>query len=163
MDPHSRLTQFNQRTPKALNARQMDSLFHPKAPILDRFPRKSDAGSSSRSRGRKASVSLSSSSSVLLDGPSRPIATNSRIKQDERFRKDMYLAFVHNALHQKALVRVSCSSIRYLTRAVGQSRAVRRARRPIQCQKVGLRRACAFADPTAPLVASGTYACRLAP
>ena len=32
----------------------------------------------------------------------RPIATNSRIKQDENYKKDMYLAFVHNALQQKA-------------------------------------------------------------
>lgn len=35
----------------------------------------------------------------------RPIATNSRIKKNERFRKDMYLAFVNNALQQKFLVR----------------------------------------------------------
>ncbi|KAH8984254.1 RNA polymerase I-specific transcription initiation factor RRN3 [Lactarius akahatsu] len=97
MDPHSRLTQFNQRSPKALNSRQMDSLFHPKSPILDRFAKRSDASGSNSSKGRKRS------SSVLLDGSSRPIATNSRIKQDERFRKDMHLAFVHNALQQKAL------------------------------------------------------------
>ncbi|KAG5648819.1 hypothetical protein DXG03_000168 [Asterophora parasitica] len=32
----------------------------------------------------------------------RPIATNSRVKQDEKYRKDMYLAFVHNALQQKS-------------------------------------------------------------
>ncbi|TRM67928.1 RNA polymerase I-specific transcription initiation factor RRN3 [Schizophyllum amplum] len=31
----------------------------------------------------------------------RPIATNSRIRQDEQYRKDMYLAFVNNALQQK--------------------------------------------------------------
>ncbi|GLB34084.1 putative RNA polymerase I-specific transcription initiation factor RRN3 [Lyophyllum shimeji] len=31
----------------------------------------------------------------------RPIATNSRVKQDEKYKKDMYLAFVHNALQQK--------------------------------------------------------------
>ncbi|KAH9055594.1 RNA polymerase I-specific transcription initiation factor RRN3 [Lactarius vividus] len=98
MDPHSRLAQFNQRSPKALNSRQMDVLFHPKSPILDRFAKRSDAsGSSSSGKGRKRS------SSVLLDGSSRPIATNSRIKKDERFRKDMHLAFVHNALQQKAL------------------------------------------------------------
>ena len=35
---------------------------------------------------------------------SRPIATNSRIKQDEKYRKDIYLAFVNNALEQKAIV-----------------------------------------------------------
>ncbi|KAG6854356.1 hypothetical protein C0991_007861 [Blastosporella zonata] len=32
----------------------------------------------------------------------RPIATNSRVKQDEKYRKDMYLSFVNNALQQKA-------------------------------------------------------------
>jgi hypothetical protein len=37
----------------------------------------------------------------------RPIATNSRIKKNERFSKDMYLAFVNNALQQKFLVRTS--------------------------------------------------------
>ncbi|KAI9457001.1 RNA polymerase I-specific transcription initiation factor RRN3 [Lactarius psammicola] len=101
MDPHSRLTQFNQRSPKALNSRQMDLLFHPKSPILDRFAKRPGAHKSDATgtRGRKPS----SSSSILLDGSSRPIATNSRIKQDERFRKDMHLAFVHNALQQKAL------------------------------------------------------------
>ncbi|KAI9434445.1 RNA polymerase I-specific transcription initiation factor RRN3 [Lactarius indigo] len=101
MDPHSRLTQFNQRSPKALNSRQMDLQFHPKSsPISDRFAKRSDATTKGSSRKRSSS---SSSSSVLLDGSSRPIATNSRIKKDERFRKDMHLAFVHNALQQKAL------------------------------------------------------------
>jgi len=34
----------------------------------------------------------------------RPIATNSRVKQDEKYRRDMYLAFVNNALQQKSNV-----------------------------------------------------------
>lgn len=33
---------------------------------------------------------------------SRPVVTNSRVKQDEQYRKDMYLAFINNALQQKA-------------------------------------------------------------
>ncbi|EDR12293.1 RNA polymerase I-specific transcription initiation factor RRN3 family protein [Laccaria bicolor S238N-H82] len=33
----------------------------------------------------------------------RPIATNSRIKQDQNVRRDMYLAFVNNALHEKSI------------------------------------------------------------
>lgn len=41
------------------------------------------------------------SASLLIQ---RPIATNSRIKQDEKYRKDMYLAFVNNALQQKSNV-----------------------------------------------------------
>jgi hypothetical protein len=44
----------------------------------------------------------------------RPIATNSRVKLDEKFRKDMYLAFVNNALQQHANVRVVRSNQRWL-------------------------------------------------
>jgi RNA polymerase I-specific transcription initiation factor RRN3 len=50
----------------------------------------------------KSSKSLSPGSSSLL--VARPIATNSRVRQDEKYRKDMYLAFVNNALQQKANV-----------------------------------------------------------
>lgn len=59
-------------------------------PILDSFLKRPTAQS------RKAT------SSLLI---TRPIATNSRVKQDEQYRKDMYLAFVNNALQQKANVR----------------------------------------------------------
>ncbi|KAJ7632092.1 RNA polymerase I-specific transcription initiation factor RRN3 [Mycena rosella] len=66
MDPHSTLSQFNQRrAPKA-------------GPI---------------------SQKSSPSTAALIR---RPIATNSRVKQDEKYRKDMHLAFVNNALLQKA-------------------------------------------------------------
>jgi RNA polymerase I-specific transcription initiation factor RRN3 len=34
----------------------------------------------------------------------RPIKTNSRIVKEEKYRKDMYLAFVRNALIQKSMV-----------------------------------------------------------
>jgi hypothetical protein len=89
MDPHSRLSQFNQRPPKAgpvaINQRHMDSL----SPSLHRFTKSSPSTPQSKS----------------LDNLSRPIATNSRVKQGERFRKDMYLAFVNNALQQKFIVR----------------------------------------------------------
>jgi RNA polymerase I-specific transcription initiation factor RRN3 len=63
----------------------MDSLF----PSLHRFTKSSSSTPQSKS----------------LNNLSRPIATNSRIKQGERFRKDMYLAFVNNALQQKIIVR----------------------------------------------------------
>ena len=36
----------------------------------------------------------------------RPLATNSRVKQDEIFKRDMYLSFVSNALQQKTNVRL---------------------------------------------------------
>nr|GAT45355.1 RNA polymerase I-specific transcription initiation factor RRN3 [Mycena chlorophos] len=94
MDPHSTLSQFNSRPPKAGPAAQkhkyMESQQQAK-PSLDSFPKKSSAGSA-----RKAAASAPSG--VMR----RPIATNSRIKQDDQYRKDMHLAFVNNALVQKA-------------------------------------------------------------
>ncbi|ETW83701.1 hypothetical protein HETIRDRAFT_380901, partial [Heterobasidion irregulare TC 32-1] len=95
MDPHSRHSQFNQRPPKtgpiALASRHMDFSLSKSSPSLDEFTRHP-------APSRKSS---SASSPSLL--ASRPIATNSRIKQDEKLRKDMYLAFVNNALQQKAM------------------------------------------------------------
>jgi RNA polymerase I-specific transcription initiation factor RRN3 len=110
MDPHSRLSQFNQRPPKAgpaiPNQREMDSLPYPKSPSLDGFAKRSQQRTrQSRGGGRHRKLSSSLSSPTPPDDLSRPIATNSRIKQGERLRKDMYLAFVNNALHQKTLVR----------------------------------------------------------
>ncbi|KAI9457292.1 RNA polymerase I-specific transcription initiation factor RRN3 [Russula earlei] len=107
MDPHSTLSQFNQRPPKAgpsfPNQRQMhmDLLPHPKPPSLNGYAKQSLLASQSRGRCRKSSSSLSSP--TVLDDLPRPIATNSRIKQGERLQKDMYLAFVNNALEQKTL------------------------------------------------------------
>lgn len=96
MDPHSRHSQFNQRPPKtgpiALASRHMDFSLSKSSPSLDEFTRHP-------APSRKSS---SASSPSLL--ASRPIATNSRIKQDEKLRKDMYLAFVNNALQQKVMV-----------------------------------------------------------
>jgi RNA polymerase I-specific transcription initiation factor RRN3 len=114
MDPHSRLSQFNQRPPKAgpavQNQRQMDLPLHPKSsPSLDGFAKRSPRTRQSHPRSRKLSSSSSQPPTTPLDGGelSRPIATNARIKRGERLRKDMYLAFVNNALEQKTLVRKS--------------------------------------------------------
>lgn len=88
MDPHSRLVQFNQRPPKigpkAASRGYMES---PKL-TLESFT-------------KKASTPTRKSSSPAPALVRRPIATNSRIRQDEQYRKDMYLAFVNNALQQK--------------------------------------------------------------
>ncbi|EMD40585.1 hypothetical protein CERSUDRAFT_111179 [Gelatoporia subvermispora B] len=43
-----------------------------------------------------------SSTSTPSQSTPRLLVTNSRIKQDEQYKKDMYLAFVNNALQQKA-------------------------------------------------------------
>lgn len=86
---HSRHSQFNKRVPKSgptPTARFMEP--QPKL-VLDNLTK------SSGKSLKPSPVSLSTS---------RPIATNSRVKQDEKYRKDMYLAFVNNALQQKANV-----------------------------------------------------------
>jgi RNA polymerase I-specific transcription initiation factor RRN3 len=85
MDPHSSYSQFNQRTTKAGPiplSRFVEPT--PKTPIgsLPKRPMKSSASSSAP----------------------RLIATNSRVKQDEKYRKDMFLAYVSNALQQKSNV-----------------------------------------------------------
>ncbi|KAG6885615.1 hypothetical protein C0993_012362 [Termitomyces sp. T159_Od127] len=89
MDPHSRHSQFNYRVPKsgpkAINPKSIDFITHQKSPVDPKrpMPEKSD-----------------SISSLLVR---RPIATNSRVKQDEKYKKDMYLSFVNNALQQKTI------------------------------------------------------------
>ncbi|CDO73785.1 hypothetical protein BN946_scf185015.g113 [Trametes cinnabarina] len=98
MDPHSRFSHFNARQTKAgpiaSSSRFMESQL--KSSIsLDGFASK--RGPTSPSTPKKSS---SVPSSLYID---RPIVTNSRIKQDEQYRKDMHLAFVNNALQQKAM------------------------------------------------------------
>ncbi|KAJ7098804.1 RNA polymerase I-specific transcription initiation factor RRN3 [Mycena belliarum] len=89
MDPHSTLSQFRQRRePKAgpMAHKYMDA--QQSKPALESFTKRPSAS-------RKSSPSPS----TLIK---RPIATNARVKQDEKYRKDMHLAFVNNALLQKA-------------------------------------------------------------
>ncbi|KAG1896316.1 RNA polymerase I-specific transcription initiation factor RRN3 [Suillus fuscotomentosus] len=85
MDPHSRLSQFNQRTPKA-GPFSPSVRFEPTQKVtLDKYTK-------------------AYSSSMPSDSPlftSRPIATNSRVKQDEQFKKDMFLAYVNKAIREK--------------------------------------------------------------
>lgn len=91
MDPHSRLAQFNQRPPKSGPYIPTSRFMEPSPkPKLDYLPK------------RSPSTGKSPSNPSLLTP--RPIATNSRVKNDEKFRKDMYLSFINNALQQKANV-----------------------------------------------------------
>jgi len=94
MDPHSRLNQYNQRPPKSgpPPAPRFPTNMLLK-PSLENFP--STLSPTKPKPGSEASTFL----------VRRPIATNSRIKQNENYRKDMYLAFVNNALQQKLTVR----------------------------------------------------------
>ncbi|KAF9266320.1 RNA polymerase I-specific transcription initiation factor RRN3 [Marasmius fiardii PR-910] len=88
MDPHSRFSQFdNKRNPKAGPQSSKPRLMDPKDTPKAQLP-------------RKPSASSTPNPSLFMG---RPIATNSRVKQDEKTRKDMYLSFVNNALHQKSL------------------------------------------------------------
>jgi hypothetical protein len=101
MDPHSRLNQFNQRGPKSgplpTSRFTSDTLHKPPLEMFSSMP------PSSTSKSKKPGSKLFTSTPTLL--VRRPIATNSRIKQNENYRKDMYLAFVNNALQQKLNVR----------------------------------------------------------
>jgi RNA polymerase I-specific transcription initiation factor RRN3 len=94
MDPHSRLSQFNNRPPKSgplpPRARRMDSSL-PK-PTL---PADKTASPPPKSSTPAALIDL------------RPIATNSRVKQNQQLHHDLHLAYVNNALQQKALVQTS--------------------------------------------------------
>ncbi|KZT24585.1 RNA polymerase I-specific transcription initiation factor RRN3 [Neolentinus lepideus HHB14362 ss-1] len=86
MDPHSRHSQFNKRQrkvgPVPPNTRYMEQV--KAAPATDNVKKRA---------GSFPSPALSTI---------RPIASNSRVRQDEKYRKDMYLAFINNALQQKA-------------------------------------------------------------
>ncbi|KAI0092198.1 RNA polymerase I-specific transcription initiation factor RRN3 [Irpex rosettiformis] len=92
MDPHSRFSPFNSRQTKAgpvpSSTRSMEQSLKTTNP-LETYKKRN----TTQRRGSASSV-------TSLTG-SRPIATNSRVKQDEQYRKDMYLAFINNALQQK--------------------------------------------------------------
>ncbi|KAK1223334.1 DNA independent RNA polymerase I transcription factor [Marasmius sp. AFHP31] len=91
MDVHSRFSQFdNKRNPKSGPQSVKPRLMDPKDSQKAQLPRKASTSSST-----------SATNATLLIR--RPIATNSRIKQDEKTRKDMFLSFVNNALQQKLL------------------------------------------------------------
>jgi RNA polymerase I-specific transcription initiation factor RRN3 len=92
MDPHSRLSQYNNRPPKSgpLPSRRMDP------PLQKSKP--SPPADKSKSPSQKSSTLTVSFINL------RPIATNSRIKQSLQLHHDMHLAYVNNALQQKALV-----------------------------------------------------------
>ncbi|KAI9000777.1 RNA polymerase I-specific transcription initiation factor RRN3 [Trametes punicea] len=102
MDPHSRFSHFNARQtkagPVASSSRFMEPQIKPSISFEGFTPKK---GKKSPSTSKKSSSVAQSSLYV-----ERPIATNTRIKQDEQYRKDMHLAFVNNALQQKAMVYI---------------------------------------------------------
>ncbi len=80
MDPHSTRSQFNRRTPKA-------------GPLSRSVSEKSLIQDNAKMPSKKRAKT-----DTLVR---RPIATNSRVKQDEMMKRDMYLLFVTNALQEK--------------------------------------------------------------
>jgi len=88
MDPHSRRSQFNHRAPKVGPiSRNIEPSQATQKPETSKMPPKK---------------SNAPAPNFLIR---RPIATNSRVKQIETFKRDMYLSVVSNALQQKANVR----------------------------------------------------------
>lgn len=92
MDPHSRFSHFDKRNPRA----GPQSLSQ-KPRFMESIKTNLDGFSSAKQQDKKGTGSRDST-------PIRPFVTNSRVKQDEKTRKDMYLAFVNNALQEKANV-----------------------------------------------------------
>lgn len=86
---HSNMSSFNQRQPKA-----GPSVLPPPHFQQDNSHPKPTAYTKRSYSGTKVDTFLN-----------RKIATNSRIEKDEKYKKDMHLAYVNNALLQKTKVR----------------------------------------------------------
>ncbi|KAF8838365.1 RNA polymerase I-specific transcription initiation factor RRN3 [Paxillus ammoniavirescens] len=91
MDPHSRLSQFNQRTPKS-------GPYAPTARFMEQQPK---ITIEKYAKHPPPAKSASGHADGLLSLAQRPIATNSRVRQGEQFKKDMFIAFVNKALQEK--------------------------------------------------------------
>ena len=87
MDPHSRISQFNHRPPKAGPLTQNTWTL-----AMDR---KKQAGPKKQQ--------FDTSTLLLV---ARPIVTNSRVKKSQKLYRDMHLAFVNGALERKSQVRI---------------------------------------------------------
>ncbi|KAF8138953.1 RNA polymerase I-specific transcription initiation factor RRN3-domain-containing protein [Boletus edulis] len=73
MDPHSTHSQFNQRTAQ------------PPKIAIEKYAKSPSPAKADR----------------LLSLAQRPIATNSRVRQGEQFKRDMFIAFINKALQEK--------------------------------------------------------------
>lgn len=102
MDPHSTHSQFNQRTPKSGPFSPAVRFIESKSKIsLEKYAKHPS------SKAPRSDAQSADALDLLMD---RPISTNSRVKQDEKFKRDMYIAFINKALQGKLDVRlVSCS------------------------------------------------------
>ncbi|KAF9226904.1 RNA polymerase I-specific transcription initiation factor RRN3 [Gyrodon lividus] len=91
MDPHSRLSQFNQRTPKS-------GPYTPTARFMEQQPKMTIE---KYAKPPPSAKSPSRDAGGILALTQRPIVTNSRVRQDEQFKKDMFIAFINKALQEK--------------------------------------------------------------
>ena len=114
MDPHSTRSQFNRRGPKAGPPSRNTS---EKISMQDTVKMPSNRAKTDET------------SNLLIR---RPIATNSRVKQDEMVRRNMYLSFVINALQQKSNVGFQEISSFPMSHFVGRFAVFRRARCSVQ-------------------------------
>ncbi|KAH0840284.1 RNA polymerase I-specific transcription initiation factor RRN3-domain-containing protein [Lanmaoa asiatica] len=91
MDPHSTHSQFNQRTPKS-------GPYTPTTRFMDQPP-KITIEKFAKPPPPAKSATHNADHSLSLER--RPIATNSRVRQGEQFKRDMFIAFINKALQEK--------------------------------------------------------------
>lgn len=96
MDPHSTHSQFNQRTPKS-------GPYTPTTRFMEQLPKLTIEKYTKPPPPSKSAVH---DADHLLSLGQRPIATNSRVRQGEQFKRDMFIAFINKALQEKLDVRV---------------------------------------------------------
>lgn len=103
MDHHSTHLQFNQRTPKSGPFSLMTRFTEQPPKISIEKYAKSPSPAKSTTPHDDTDLSLAQ----------RPIATNSRVRQGEQLKRDMFISFINKALQEKLNVRlVVCSTRR---------------------------------------------------
>jgi RNA polymerase I-specific transcription initiation factor RRN3 len=102
MNPHSTHSQFNQRPPKAGPLSQPSRFMDIPSASKQGLPPKPS---------KSTSASKASSPSVPYR---RHIASNSRVRSDEKMRTDMFLSYINNALQEKSKVQtLDISRVRF--------------------------------------------------
>ncbi|KAF8555371.1 RNA polymerase I-specific transcription initiation factor RRN3 [Imleria badia] len=91
MDPHSTHSQFNQRMPKS-------GPYTPTTRFMEQPPK---IAIEKYAKSPPSAKSTAHTADPLLSLAQRPIATNSRVRQGEQFKRDMFVAFINKALQEK--------------------------------------------------------------
>lgn len=96
MDPHSTHSQFNQRAPKSGPFTHTTRFIEQPSKIaIEKY-----------AKPPPSAKSADHDADHLLSLAQRPIATNSRVRQGEQFKRDMFIAFINKALREKLNVRI---------------------------------------------------------